>query len=526
MPPEQESTVINYVAHKTAQKLHASDKLIRGFLGPVGNGKTVTCIQECLRLSFEQHPNRSKIRKSRGIIVRNTGPELRTTTLKTWKQWIPEELAPLTMAPVITANLKMDLPDGTKVDLEVFFLALDREKDLRKLLSLECSWIFLNEAREMMYATLLAARERIGRYPAAADGYAKSRNFSGYYNEDGTPNFCKRPAILMDTNPPDTDHWWYQLAEEGCLRQSKDKDLAKKDVEESFDFFHGPSALIKKPDGYEINPEAENIEYLPGGHKYYLNMLGGNTDEHISVMVLGNYGALFDGKPVYQSYNDSFHCPEKGVRAVEELEIGLGWDFGLSPACVIGQMTERGQLKVIAEIVTEHNNVRDFARDHVKPFLNKYFKDFDVLFSVGDPSGNARGEGEGKSAIGILNDEYDTDNPLNMGFITEPALTNDITKRIDAVNQFMLKIVEGGEPGYLLNNVCKTLRKGKQGAYCYKKYRSADGYKEKPDKDQYSHAADAEQYLALEYLKHFEEDIDYEYEYASVNHRTVNAAGY
>ena len=41
---------INYIASHTGAKFHASDKVVRGFLGPVGNGKSVTCINEMHRL--------------------------------------------------------------------------------------------------------------------------------------------------------------------------------------------------------------------------------------------------------------------------------------------------------------------------------------------------------------------------------------------------------------------------------------------------------------------------------------------
>jgi hypothetical protein len=190
---------------------------------------------------------------------------------------------------------------------------------------------------------------------------------------------------------------------------------------------------------------------------------------------------------------------------------------------VIGQITELGQLKVIAEIVTDDNNVRDFARDEVKPFLAKHFEGYEIAFSVGDPAGDNRGEGEGKSAIGILNDDFDPEEPLDMGFVTEPARTNDITKRVDAVNQFLIKLVSGGEPGYLLNKYCKTLRKGFQGAYSYRKVRSGDKWREKPDKDAYSHAHDSLQYLALEYLGDFASDDEEEY---YDDYRPMGAAGY
>ena len=64
-------------------------------------------------------------------------------------------------------------------------------------------------------------------------------------NDDGTPKYtpCTRKALLMDTNPPEDDHWWYQLAEDGCLRTNQSKE-AKQAVSEIFDFFRGPAPFI------------------------------------------------------------------------------------------------------------------------------------------------------------------------------------------------------------------------------------------------------------------------------------------
>jgi len=115
---------ITYNASPTAAKFHASDKPVRGFRGPVGNGKSVCCINEGLRLSFDQWPNIDGVRKSRGVIVRNTGPELRTTVLNTWRQWVPESIAPIVLHPVISCTMHMPIADGTKIEMEVYFLAL------------------------------------------------------------------------------------------------------------------------------------------------------------------------------------------------------------------------------------------------------------------------------------------------------------------------------------------------------------------------------------------------------------------
>ncbi len=504
---------INYIAEPTAAKLHASPKLIRGFLGPVGNGKSVACIKEMLRLAFDQWPNCEGVRKSRWAIIRNTNPELRTTTLNTWKQWVPERLAPVVMHPLITTKLIQEIKnDHTSIEMEVYFIALDKPDDVKKLLSMELTGIFINEAREIPYAVVKAARERIGRYPSRIDGYEDSDHFIA------PPEPCKRKALLMDTNPPDTDHWWYQLAEEGCLKKAENKGLAKEQVAEIFEFFRGPSPLVKNQDGtYSANIKAENIQNLPGGYQYYLDMIAGNTPDHINVQVMGNYGVISEGKLIYPNYNDTLHCAEAHFLPLPDLPIGLGWDFGLTPAVIIGQITELGQVRIVDELTSEDMDVRKFARDIVKPHLQKYFSHCEIGFSLADPAGNNRGEGEGKSAIGILNDDY-IDNesgdilvPLDMGFTTELAPTNDPTKRQDAVNSFLIRLTGVGEPGFIMDKRCKMLRKGFQGGYCYKRIQAGgveDRYREVPDKNIFSHPHDGLQYLCLGFVGGYVNEVE------------------
>ena len=65
-----------------------------------------------------------------------------------------------------------------------------------KLKGLEISAAWLNEAREIPWPIVAFVLGRVGRYPAKRDGGA---SWSG---------------VIMDTNPPDTDHWLYQRFEE------------------------------------------------------------------------------------------------------------------------------------------------------------------------------------------------------------------------------------------------------------------------------------------------------------------------
>lgn len=116
------------------------DSFFRGLMGPVGSGKSYACASEVILRAIKQPPSPiDNIRYSRFVVVRNSYPELRTTTIKTWTEIFPENVwGPMRWSPPITHHLKLPSRDGIPgLDCEVIFLALDQPKDVRKLLSLE-----------------------------------------------------------------------------------------------------------------------------------------------------------------------------------------------------------------------------------------------------------------------------------------------------------------------------------------------------------------------------------------------------
>jgi hypothetical protein len=72
-------------------KFLSDDSFFRGLLGPVGSGKSYACAAEVMLRAARQPPSpKDDIRYSRFVVVRNSYPELRTTTLKTWTEIFPE----------------------------------------------------------------------------------------------------------------------------------------------------------------------------------------------------------------------------------------------------------------------------------------------------------------------------------------------------------------------------------------------------------------------------------------------------
>lgn len=426
----------------TIARFHHSSAFVRGIRGPIGSSKSTACVMEILTRSMEQAPSPNGQRKTRWAVIRNSYPELKTTTLKTWNQWCPAAYGRLTMDSPIRHFV-----NTPEMEMEVLFLALDRAEDVSKLLSLELTGAWVNEAREIPKAIIDGLTGRVGRYPSMNDGG------------------CTWSGIFMDTNPPDDQSWWYHLAEE--------------ELPEDWEFFSQPSGM---------SPEAENRKNLHP--RYYERLIPGKDPEWVNVYVHGKYGYLIEGKPVYgTAFRDGMHVPEKDVEPVEGLPLLLGADFGLTPAAIIGQKLPNGRWLIIDELITDDCGVTRFAELLTK-FIGERYPGFAIGGCWCDPAGSKRSEIDERTAQEIMN--------LNTPWRWRLAPDNGLGARIEAVRGTLNRLVDG-EPGLACSRRAKVLRKGFSSGYHYKLVQSGDGTQthSEPNKNKYSHPHDALQYLLM-----------------------------
>lgn len=451
-----------YIPSPTGAIFSKHDNFVDLVMGPYGSGKTTMVLHKIVEAACNMPYWSNGRRKARTVIIRNTTPELYSTTLQSWISWFGElGDVKARQKPILTYYHMFN--DGLGiVELEVIFLALDREADLRKLKSLEVTNAYCNELSELPQGVVSHLKGRMnGRYP--------------------NRSFCPEPywsGILCDTNPPDEDHWIYKTFEEGNI--------------DGYSILKQPPGLIKDDNGNWIdNPDADNRANLL--HDYYSKLASGQSEEFIKVYCLGQYGIVGLGKKVYPEYNDDLHSKDV-VEPIQGDPIDLGWDGGHTPACVVTQMTPRGQLLVLKEYTGEDMGIRTFAESVVIPSLKRDFPyNPKIGSSVADPSGVKRDEIMAEfSMIGELN---------NLGVSTIPAATNTISPRISSVRYFLNKMIDG-KPGFLLSRKgCPVLRKGFAKDYVYKRVaiQGEERYRDEPDKNMASHPHDALQYRCLEH---------------------------
>ena len=132
----------NYVASPNMAKFHRDAHFVRAIMGPIGSGKSVACCIEIWMKAMAQMPDAQGIRKTRFAIIRNTYRELVDTTVQTWFDWFPESLG-LMLKKDMKFETNIPLDDGTILNLQILFRALDKPQDVKKLLSLELSLIHI-----------------------------------------------------------------------------------------------------------------------------------------------------------------------------------------------------------------------------------------------------------------------------------------------------------------------------------------------------------------------------------------------
>jgi hypothetical protein len=427
-------------AGETLQDFHDSSAFVRGIMGPIGSGKSTACIIELLRRAREQTLSPDGKRKSRIAIIRNSYPELKSTTIKSWFQWVPREWGKFNQSSPIVHHIRTE-----DLDIEVLFMALDREDDASKLLSLELSFAWINEAREVPKGIVDALTGRVGRYPAKVEGG------------------CTWSGILLDTNPPDDQSWWYKYAEE--------------ETPEGWEFFKQPSGL---------SPEVENLPNLP--KDYYKRIMAGKDEDWVKVYCHGQYGYVVEGKPVYPMFRDSTHTNSE-IEPVSRLPLFIGLDFGLTPAAVLGQKLVDGRWLILDELVTENCGIVRFA-ETLNSYLSENYPDHEVDMAWGDPAGNQRAHSDERTALEIMEEYCD--------FPVRPAPSNEISLRREVVVNALNRMIDG-KAGFQLHPRAKMLRSGFAGKYHYKFVKSSNNAMtfETPAKNEYSHVHDSLQYLLL-----------------------------
>lgn len=454
---------LKYTAPPTVSRFMQSDHFHRILAGPVGGGKSVGCCFEVLRRAVEMPPWDRGIRRSKWAVVRNTMKELRNTTLETWMRWMRD------LGTWHESKFMFHLKFGD-VDAKILFLPLDSPGDIGRLLSLELTGMWTNEGREIPVSLLADIKGRLGRYPAYKDRPVDLHVDKLYADHEGMNTLWYWAGLIQDTNPPEIDSDFYRLMEHEPQVEGDAHSIIDCDV------FRQPSGL---------SPEAENKENLRPG--YYENLAKNPTD-WVNTYVHGHYAASQAGKPVYaNTFRQDRHVSLTPLKIDPILPVVIGFDTGLTPAATFKQMGLDGRVRVLREAAAFDMGMKRFIQHHLRPIIKNFFADNPLIF-IGDPAGVRRGDGDENSAFKVLKEAFTDD-----GAIVKAASTNDPKVRIQATEQMLCQYPDG-DPMYLIDPSCKRLIEGLRSKYRYPKMKQSGIYSESPEKNDWGHLVEGDQY--------------------------------
>lgn len=432
---------------------HNSESKVRVLCGPFGSGKTTAVCMEIFRRATEMPVNKDNIRRSRWVAIRTTYPELHNTTIKTWRLWFGDAYGDFSWKEPCTHKIRVPFHDGTKIELDVVFMALDGPNCEMALSGSEWSGAWLNEMKEISRPVMETVLGRL-RFPPEI-------------TLQGEP----WRGVIGDTNAPDDDHYLYDFREN--LRPA------------GWDFFWQPGGVKKDPETgkWVANPDAENLSNLPKG--YYESQLSALSEDKIRVNLANEYGFVKDGRPVFPEYTDTVHAVD--LLPIRDLPLYVGADFGLTPAGVIAQVNAHGQVMILDEVVGSDIGAKRFG-DTLKSLIATKYPGFRVADMWGDPAGKQKAQTDEVTVFQILN---------GLGLRFKPAPSQNPLHRREAVASALTTMIDG-KPGFLVDRKCKMLRAALAGKYQYKKMLvNGERYAEKPDKNEASHIADSLQYLMV-----------------------------
>jgi hypothetical protein len=459
--------MFSYKAGPVGQQFLDDRSFIKLIMGPVGSGKSTVALMDVLARVVNQKPYRSNgdqgpaFRRSKCIVLRNTMQQLKSTVKPLIDQWFTQML-PIPLGEwKLTDNtfeMRFRLKDGSVVMADLIMMAADTPDDVRRLLSVEASFAWAEECREIDPEVFDGLQGRVNRYPSRAMGGVTY------------------PGVIGSTNPPPIGGFWHKVITE---------------PPRFWNVFIQPPAFLEDN---TVNPDTENLEHL--APDYYEKLISGKSQEWIEVYLKNKFGSGGQGLPVFRSaFKKGFHVATEDLKPLFQTmaPLVIGMDNGLTAAAVMGQLDPRGRVNVLDNAFVPQGvtmGVERFLDTILIPKLRNEWPMFTpqrTMFVL-DPACFERSQVNEKTIAMAVNQR---------GYQCVRAVTNDPERRFAAVEGLLSRVIDGG-PGMLISPRAAHFIAAMEWGFRYKPNKDPMA----PlvvDKNFYSHIADAGQYLSLHY---------------------------
>ena len=448
-------------------------------IGPVGSAKTTALFFKLIYMAGKQTPGRDGIRRTKAVIVRNTLPQLKDTTLASWNYWFKDGVAGTWNATDKIFTLRYG-----DVECEVLFRPLDTPDDVRRVLSLEINFAILDEFVEIPKQIVDALSARLGRYkqpesaPVDIWGMWGSSNpgtedvwWYDYLHGPAVRRFKRLPGQLVPSLVPDS-------IGDAAIAQGRTSTTLGPSLEPIATYYHQPGGLTA---------DAENLENLPGGQQYYRDAVTGKSDIWVRQFVDAEWGFSIAGKAVVPGFRADLHVAlPNTLQPNPYFPLVVGLDPGITgSAMVLGQQEYDGRVKVFAELVQEGMGAERLVKERLQPVLRNRFPQVTRVIVAADPAAASRTQTDERTVVKIFKQHYDVDVESN----------NRLPLRLDAIDYYTSTLVEG-RAALQIDPSCQVLIRALKGGWRYAadlKRETLKGHD--PEKNAYSHPGDAFGYL-------------------------------
>jgi hypothetical protein len=464
-----------------------SRAFIKFCIGPVGSGKTVGGLQ-CGLLVGAMQPGTVdqrgvRWRKARVGVIRESYPSLKSTTLKSWFNIVPESegrflwSAPFTHAFRKVLGRDKDGSPNDILDIEYEFRAIGDQTVEEACRGWEVNVVIVDEGDLQPPDLIPYLTGRVGRFSSLDAAHVVD------------------PQIIVMMNMPDIENHAYVLAFDKRIEGLSDSDQAELvkglDGRPLIETFVQPGGLDAK---------AENIHNLPGGRTYYLLQVAANQHKpgYIDRMVHNKPVPVMHGLAVNPRFAYTDHVRACTWDRRRQLIVGI--DQGLFAAAVASQRDNNGDFQTLMECVNLAPNGKSLLKIGPSAFGRKLRQALlerfpgltaDDVRLVCDPAAFAAKDREDSEHDWVLA----VQKALDLGRIRK-AKSNVQGLRNEAIWQLHER-----RGGYAVDPSCTTLIKAHSGGYRYEKANLSTGEtKSAPEIAEtiYHNVADAEQYAALE----------------------------
>lgn len=475
------SEVIDYTPPPTIREFvkdyRPSELFYDWIIGPVGSGKTTGVFFKLCHMASMQAPDKRGVRRSRAVVVRNTMPQLKDTTLVSWNYWFKDG-----QAGDWRATEKVFILRFGDVECEVLFRPLDTEDDVQRVLSLEVTFAIIDEFVQIPKKIIDALSARLGRYPSKKDGGATNWGMWGA------------------SNPSTEDNWWFDYLHNEAVveRININEDLHVRRARRALLGYDNTNVrYFVQPSGY--SPDAENLENLPGMAEYYTNQAKGKSLAWIKQFLEAEWGFSISGTPVVPTYKPNLHNYNI-IKSNPRLQLGVGFDPGLAgSAFVFGQEDLHGRLLVLGELVQQGFGAERLIVERLKPYLRRRFPDHHVVI-LPDPAAANRSSNDEKTIVDTFKKHFDVKYEEN----------NRLPLRLEAIEHFTTRLVDVGAALAVDTSECPMLIRALKGGWRYEIDNKRDIVKRaEPEKNQWSHVGDAFGYLCRFYHKLNQREMRY-----------------